>query len=153
MEELRITLSEGKFRNDHTCDGKNHSPGIGVGSVDTTMTRSLAIRVDDPDAPGGKGFVHWIAWNMEPVQIIPENIPVTPVVSSPVRAVQRKNSFRTIGYSGPCPPRGQTHRYFFRIYGLDTLLDLPGGSTADQLARAMQGHVVQSGEMYITYGR
>jgi hypothetical protein len=74
-------------------------------------------------------------------------------VNFPLRAVQGKNSFGKIGYSGPCPPHGKPHRYFFRIYGLDTLLDLPGGSAKDQLVRAMRDHIVQYGETYVTYGR
>jgi Raf kinase inhibitor-like YbhB/YbcL family protein len=153
MEELRVTLSVRMLPNDYTCDGEDRSPPIGVGGVNTEITKSLAILVNDPDAPGGGGFVHWIAWNVELVKMIPEKIPKTPEVSFPIRAVQGKNSFGKIGYSGPCPPPGQTHRYFFKIYGLDTLLDLPGRATKEQLVRAMRGHIVQYGETFVTYGR
>jgi Raf kinase inhibitor-like YbhB/YbcL family protein len=90
---------------------------------------------------------------MELVKMIPEKIPKTKEVSFPITAVQGKNSFRKIGYNGPCPPTGQTHRYFFKVYGLDALLSLPGGSTKDELNRAMQGHIVQFGETFVTYGR
>jgi hypothetical protein len=75
------------------------------------------------------------------------------VVSFPVTGVQGKNSFGLIGYNGPCPPPGQTHRYDFKVYGLDTLLDLPPGATKAELLKAMQGHVVQYGETYVLYGR
>jgi Raf kinase inhibitor-like YbhB/YbcL family protein len=153
MKELRVTLSVGMLPNDYTCDGENRSPQIGIGGVDTAITRSLVILVNDPDAPAGGGFVHWIAWNVELVKMIPEKIPKTAEVSFPIRAVQGRNSFGKIGYSGPCPPHGQTHRYFFKIYGLDTLLDLPGGAEKDQLVRAMQDHIVQYGETFVTYGR
>ncbi|MHB8052096.1 MAG: YbhB/YbcL family Raf kinase inhibitor-like protein [Methanoregula sp.] len=153
MEELRVALSVRMLPNDYTCDGEDRSPPIGVGGVNTEITKSLAILVNDPDAPGGGGFVHWIAWNVELVKMIPEKIPKTPEVSFPIRAVQGKNSFGKIGYSGPCPPPGQTHRYFFKIYGLDTLLDLPGRATKEQLVRAMRGHIVQYGETFVTYGR
>jgi Raf kinase inhibitor-like YbhB/YbcL family protein len=153
MEELRVALSVRMLPNDYTCDGEDRSPPIGVGGVNTEITKSLAILVNDPDAPGGGGFVHWIAWNAELVKMIPEKIPKTPEVSFPIRAVQGKNSFGKIGYSGPCPPPGQTHRYFFKIYGLDTLLDLPGRATKEQLVRAMRGHIVQYGETFVTYGR
>jgi Raf kinase inhibitor-like YbhB/YbcL family protein len=153
MEELRVTLSVRMLPNDYTCDGEDRSPPIGVGGVNTEITKSLAILVNDPDAPGGGGFVHWIAWNVELVKMIPEKIPKTPEVSFPIRAVQGKNSFGKIGYSGPCPPPGQTHRYFFKIYGLDTLLDLPGRATKEQLVRAMRGHIAQYGETFVTYGR
>jgi Raf kinase inhibitor-like YbhB/YbcL family protein len=153
MEELRVTLTVGMLPNDYTCDGEDRSPQIGVGGVNTAITRSLAILVNDPDAGGGGGFVHWIAWNIELVKMIPEKIPKTPEVKFPVQAVQGKNSFGKIGYNGPCPPHGQTHRYFFKVYGLDTILDLAAGATKDELARAMQGHIVQYGETYVTYGR
>jgi Raf kinase inhibitor-like YbhB/YbcL family protein len=153
MEELRVTLSVRMLPNDYTCDGEDRSPRIGVGGVNTTITKSLAILMNDPDAPGGGGFVHWIMWNIELVKMIPEKIPKTPEVTFPVRAVQGRNSFGKIGYNGPCPPPGQTHRYFFKVYGLDKLLDLPAGATREQLTRAMQDHVVQYGETFVTYGR
>jgi len=153
MEELKVSISVRMLPNDYTCDGEDRSPQIGVEGVNTAITKSLAILVNDPDAPGGGGFVHWIAWNVELVKMIPEKVPKKPEVSFPLRAVQGTNSFGKIGYSGPCPPHGQTHRYFFKLYGLDTLLDLPAGATKDQLARAMQGHIVQYGETFVTYGR
>jgi hypothetical protein len=153
MEELKITLPSGLLPKDYTCEGVNRSPPVGIGGVNTAISKSLVILVDDPDAPGGGGFVHWAAWNMDPVNAIPEAVPKTPEVRSPIRAVQGRTSFGRIGYSGPCPPRGQTHRYFFRIYGLDTLLDLPGGSTRDQLVSAMQNHIVQIGEAHATFSR
>jgi len=153
MEELKVSISVRMLPNDYTCDGEDRSPQIGVEGVNTAITKSLAILVNDPDAPGGGGFVHWIAWNVELVKMIPEKVPKKPEVSFPLRAVQGTNSFGKIGYSGPCPPHGQTHRYFFKLYGLDTMLDLPAGATKDQLARAMQGHIVQYGETFVTYGR
>jgi Raf kinase inhibitor-like YbhB/YbcL family protein len=153
MEELRVSISVKVLPNDYTCDGEDKSPQIGVAGVNTEITKSLAILMNDPDVPGGGGFVHWIAWNIELVRMIPEKIPKTPEVSFPISAVQGKNSFGKIGYSGPCPPPGQTHRYFFKLYGLDTLLSLPAGSTRDQLVKAMQGHVVQYGETFASYGR
>ncbi len=153
MEELKVKISVKILPNDYTCDGQDISPEINIGSVNTKIAKSLAIIVNDPDAPGGGGFVHWIAWNMELVRMIPEKIPKTLIVTFPLKAVQGKNSFGKIGYSGPCPPRGQTHRYFFKVYGLDTDLSLAAGSTKDQLVKAMEGHVVQYGETYVTYGR
>jgi Raf kinase inhibitor-like YbhB/YbcL family protein len=153
MEELRVSISVKVLPNDYTCDGEDKSPQIGVAGVNTEITKSLAILMNDPDVPGGGGFVHWIAWNIELVRMIPEKIPKTPEVTFPISAVQGKNSFGKIGYNGPCPPPGQTHRYFFKLYGLDTLLSLPAGSTRDQLVKAMQGHVVQYGETFASYGR
>jgi len=153
LEELRVSISVKVLPDDYTCDGEDKSPQIGVAGVNTEITKSLAILMNDPDAPGGGGFVHWIAWNIELVRMIPEKIPKTPEVTFPISAVQGKNSFGKIGYNGPCPPPGQTHRYFFKLYGLDTLLSLPAGSTRDQLVKAMQGHVVQYGETFASYGR
>lgn len=153
MEELRVTLSVRMLPNDYTCDGEDRSPQVSIGGVNPARSKSLAVLVNDPDSPGGGGFVHWIMWNIELVKMIPEKIPKTPEVSFPIQAVQGTNNFGKIGYSGPCPPHGQTHRYFFKIYGLDTLLNIPPGATKDQLVRAMQDHIVQYGETYVTYGR
>ena len=153
MEQLNVKISVKNLPSDYTCDGKDISPQISVGDVNPALSKSLAIIVNDPDAPGGSGFVHWIAWNMELVKMIPDTIPKIPEVTFPLRAVQGKNSFGRIGYNGPCPPRGQTHRYFFKIYGLDSDISLRAGATKDQLVRAMEGHVVQYGDTYVTYGR
>jgi len=153
MEELTVKISVKILPSVYSCDGQDISPEIDVGGVNTKISKALAIIVNDPDAPGGRGFIHWIAWNMELVRMIPEKIPKTPAVTFPLKAVQGKNSFGKIGYNGPCPPRGQTHRYFFKVYGLDTEITLPGGATKDQLLRAMEGHVVQYGETFVTYGR
>ena len=153
MEALKITLSVQHLPNNYTCDGEDISPEIGVGGVNTAIAKSLAIIVNDPDAPGGGGFVHWLAWNIDLVRLIPEKIQRTPEVSFPLHLLQGKNSFGKIGYWGPCPPYGQTHRYFFKIYGLDTMLPLPAGATKEQMVKAMEGHVVQYGETSATYGR
>ena len=152
MEELRVNISVKILPRDYTCDGKDISPEIDIGGVNAKITNSLAILVNDPDAPGG-GFVHWIAWNIEPVTKIAEKIPKIPVVTFPFNVVQGKNSFGNIGYNGPCPPHGQTHRFFFKVYGLDTDLSLSAGATKDNLVKAMEGHVVQYGETHVTYGR
>lgn len=153
METLKVKITVKVLPSDYTCDGEDKSPEIDVEGVNTKITQSLAVIVNDPDAPGGGGFVHWIVWNMEITRPIPEKIPKSPEVTFPIRAVQGKNSFGRIGYNGPCPPKGQTHRYFFKVYGLDTRLSLAAGATKDQLVRAMEGHVVQYGETYIMYGR
>jgi Raf kinase inhibitor-like YbhB/YbcL family protein len=107
----------------------------------------------DRDAPGGNGFVHWVMWNMELVSILPEKLPKTPAVAFPISALQGMNSFGRIGYSGPCPPTGQTHRYYFKVYGIDSILTQAAGSGKDELVRIMPGHVVQYGETFVQYGR
>jgi hypothetical protein len=153
MEPLNIRISVRNLPSAYTCDGENKSPEIDVGGVNVEHSKCLAIICNDPDAPGGGGFIHWIAWNIELAKLIPENIPKDPTVTFPIKAVQGMNSFGTIGYSGPCPPHGQTHRYFFKVYGLDTELGLAAGATKDEFLRSMGRHVVQYGETYVTYGR
>ncbi len=153
MEELKVSLTVKMLPNDYTCDGENRSPQVSIGGVNPEKSKCLAIMVNDPDAPGGGGFVHWLMWNMELARMIPEKVPKTPEVSFPISGVQGSNSFGKIGYWGPCPPHGQTHRYFFKVYGLDTLLTIPPGANRDQFVRALQGHIVQYGETYVTYGR
>jgi len=153
MEELKVKISVKILPKDYSCDGQDRSREIEVGGVNTEISKTLAIIVNDPDSPGSGGFIHWIAWNVELVRMIPENIPKTPFVTFPLKAVQGINSFGKIGYNGPCPPRGQTHRYFFKFYGLAINLDLAAGATKDQLVRAMEGHIVQYGETYVTYRR
>jgi hypothetical protein len=153
MENLTVKLSVKVLPSNYSCDGEDISPQIGIEGINTEISKSLVIILNDPDAPGGGGFIHWIAWNIDLVRMIPEKIEKTPEVTFPLHMVQGKNSLGKIGYSGPCPPRGQTHRYFFKIYGLDTVLPLAPGATKDQLVKAMGGHVVQYGETFATYGR
>lgn len=153
MEPLTVSINAKNLPNSYTCDGEDKSPQIGVGGVNTSLSKCLAIIVTDTHSVGGGGFIHWIAWNIELVKMIPEAIPKDGEVTFPFTAVQGTNGFGKIGYSGPCPPQGQTHRYSFKIYGLDTLLDLPAGAGKEQLLLAMQGHVVQYGETFVTYGR
>ena len=152
MKELKVTLPVTVFPPGYTCDGEDISPPVRVNGIDNEVSKCLALIVDDPDAPGGKGFVHWLMWDMELVSVIPEKIPRDPVVTFPISAVQGTNSFRKIGYSGPCPPRGQEHRYFFKVYGLDILTGLAPGSGKERLVQAMQGHVVQYGEAMARFG-
>jgi hypothetical protein len=153
MESLNIGISVKNLPSAYTCDGEDKSPEIEVGGVNTGLSKCLAVICTDPDSPGGGGFIHWLAWNIEMVRRIPEKIPRDAEVTFPLRAVQGTNSFGTIGYAGPCPPHGQTHRYFFKVYGLDTELDLAPGATKEQMVLAMGRHVVQYGETFVTYGR
>ena len=106
----------------YTCEGKNLSPPLHLGNI-PAGTKSLVIIMDDPDAPVGV-FDHWIAWNIPVSENIAEGISIATV---------GKNGFGVNGYRGPCPPSGETHRYFFKIYALDSLLDLPVGSSKSQV--------------------
>lgn len=132
----------------YTCEGPNSSPALAWTEV-PDGTRSLALIVDDPDAPGGT-WVHWVAWN------IPATARGLPEGVSPTDAMlqQGHNSFGAIGYGGPCPPRGHgAHRYFFRLYAVDAPLTLPPGATRAQLDGALAGHVLATAELMGTYHR
>src|SRR5437879_6565204 len=108
----------------YTCDGENINPALTFTAVPVTA-RSLVLIMDDPDAPSGT-FTHWIMWNMDPETILIDED------SFPPDAVQGLNSTGKPGYTGPCPPSG-VHRYFFRLFALDTVLDLPPTADVIQL--------------------
>ena len=135
-----------------TCDGENVNPPIFIGHIEPEV-KSLVIIMDDPDAPGGT-FTHWIAWNIPPLGEIPKGVPKQAEVDAPVHVVQGRNDFGMIGYGGPCPPRGHgVHHYHFKVYGLDTTLNLRPGSGRRELEDAMKGHVIQKGELVGLYER
>jgi Raf kinase inhibitor-like YbhB/YbcL family protein len=133
----------------HTCDGPDVSPPLSWSDV-PAGAKSLALIADDPDAPMGT-WVHWVAWN------IPTNAPgleegVPKKDSLPNGMKQGTTDFRSIGYGGPCPPSG-THRYFFKLYALDTSLNLPPSATKKDLEKAMQGHLLHQVELMGEYAR
>lgn len=149
MKKLEVRLGFSEIPEDSTCEGKNISPRIEIQGLDAA---SMVIILDDPDSPSG-AFTHWIIWNIEPVSIIPEDIPRNATVESPIVGEQGTNSYGKIGYLGPCPPPGKPHRYVFRVYGLDRMLDIRPGASRKELDAAMKGHIVQQGEAMATYGR
>lgn len=120
--------------------------------IGRTDAKALAIILEDPDA-SPETFTHWIAWNIDPLEVLAENIPKEAKVDSPIRAIQGRNTGNRIGYMGPCPPRGKAHRYFIRVYALDRPLDLPPGANRNNLEGAMEGHVLEHGEAMATYQR
>ena len=133
----------------YTCDGLDVSPPLSWGSVPDGI-QSLALIADDPDAPRGT-FVHWVIYNLPPnTRRLPENVPNQPTLLS--GAVQGVNGAGGVGYMGPCPPSG-THRYFFKVYALDTQLELGGSAAKDDLMGAMEGHVLTEGQLMGTYQR
>src|SRR5574341_875714 len=126
----------------HTCDGADTSPPLRIEGI-PPGAKTLALIVDDPDAPRGT-WVHWVAWNIDPAtREIPEN-------GLPKGAVQGRNDFGTEKYGGPCPPSG-THRYFFKLYALDASLGLADGATKAQLESAMKGHILGQAEFVGLY--
>jgi Raf kinase inhibitor-like YbhB/YbcL family protein len=138
----------------HTCDGKGTSPPLAWSGV-PEAARSLALILEDPDAPGGT-FTHWVLFDM-PAETkgLGEGIPPEGEVRlgpGGAAARQGKNDFGKLGYGGPCPPRG-THRYVFLLYALDAPLNLKPGATRDQLLRAMKGHILAEGRLMGRYSR
>jgi len=133
----------------YTCDGEDVSPPLKWGDL-PTGTKSIALICDDPDAPVGT-WVHWVLYNLPPNdRALPENIPPKKTLEN--GAVHGTNDFKRPGYGGPCPPGG-THRYFFKIYALDKTIGLAPGAGKAQLLKAMEGHILDSGELMGKYKR
>lgn len=133
----------------YTCKGKNVSPPLSWSSV-PTGTASIALVVDDPDAPKGT-YDHWVVFNLPPdSKGLPEAVPPGKKLSN--GAEQGVTTNRKNGYLGPCPPSG-THRYFFRLYALDKKTDLKSGATKSELLKAMQGHVLAEGQLMGTFSK
>ncbi len=134
----------------YTCDGQNVSPPLRWSGVPEDAV-ALAVVADDPDAPRGT-WVHWVLYGLDAGRSgLPEDVPARESVLD--GALQGRNDFKDIGYGGPCPPAGQRHRYFFRVFALDARPDLGAGSTRDELLEAMDGHVLARGELMGTYRR
>lgn len=126
----------------YTCDGENINPDLEISGV-PQEAKSLVLIVDDPDAPMGT-FSHWLVWNISPsVGKIAEN-------SMPEDAVVGRNDFGENSYGGPCPPSGE-HRYFFKVYTLDTVLELDPSVGRKELLRAIDGHILAKGELMGRY--
>ncbi len=128
----------------YTCDGKDINPPLTIENIPSNA-KSLALIVDDPDAPAGT-WVHWVLWNIgTATKEISEN-------AVPTGALQGINDFRKHDYGGPCPPSG-THRYFFKLYALDVMLSLGPKTNKAELERAMKGHIIAQSELVGLYKR
>jgi Raf kinase inhibitor-like YbhB/YbcL family protein len=128
----------------YTCDDRNVSPPLAWTGMPAN-TVSLALIMDDPDAPAGI-WVHWVLFNL------PASTPGL-AQGNGGGGIEGSNDFNKIGYGGPCPPRGSNHRYFIKVYALDTLLNLNSGVTKAQVESAMQGHILAQGQLMGKYGR
>jgi Raf kinase inhibitor-like YbhB/YbcL family protein len=153
VAELQVTSSvfeeAGMIPAQYTCDGESISPPLRWESL-PEGTRSIALIVDDPDAPSGT-FVHWVLYDLPPgVQELSAGMPGKETLANGAR--QGANDFGDIGYGAPAPPRG-THRYFFKVYALDAVTGLPPGQTKAQLLRAMEGHILAQGQIMGKYKR
>ncbi len=144
-------FKEGEFIPEkYTGEGPDVSPPLAF-SVVPAGTKSIAVICDDPDAPVGN-WVHWVIFNIKPdTKSLSENIPKTMKVLE--SASQGTNDFRKIGYNGPMPPPGKPHRYFFKVYALDTLLKLSDGIKKADLVKAMKGHILAEGQLMGKYKR
>jgi len=132
------------------CDGLDASPDLDWLNA-PQRTRSFVLIVEDPDAPGGT-WVHWVVYDLPAgTHHLREGVPKRSNIQAGGR--QGDNDFDEIGYNGPCPPPGRPHRYFFRLYALDTLLTLKGRVTEAAVEQAMKGHVLAQGELMGTYNR
>lgn len=131
----------------YTCKGRDISPPLQWSDL-PAGTKSLALIMDDPDAPMGT-WVHWVIYNIPPTRNgLEEAIPAQERLAD--GSLQGKNSWRRIGYGGPCPPSG-THRYYFRLYALDSTLSLAPGASKEQVLAAMQGHILAQAEWMGTF--
>ena len=149
-------LSSSSFREgeripqQYTCEGDDLSPPL-TWSDPPSGTKSLALIMDDPDAPMGT-WVHWVLYNLPPTaRQLPEALPKD--LKLPDGGLQGVNDFGRSGYGGPCPPRGPAHRYFFKLYALDVNVTLPPKATKAQLERAMDGHLLAQTQLIGRYQR
>ena len=153
LAEIRLTSPAFEYGKPipkvHTCDGGDVSPALRW--TDGPMARSYALVCDDPDAPRGT-WDHWVLYNLSGGTVeLTQAVPALPELPSGAR--HGKNSWGKLGYGGPCPPPGKPHRYFFRLYALDILLNLAPGATKGELEQAMEQHTVAQGTLMGTYQR
>jgi Raf kinase inhibitor-like YbhB/YbcL family protein len=135
----------------YACTGRNISPALAWNDP-PDGTQSFALIVDDPDAPMGT-WVHWVLYNIPAeARSLQEDLPVTGKNVDPDAILVGKNSAGKIGYDGPCPPSG-THRYYFKLYALDTLISLLPGATKEQVLKEMEGHILAQGELMGTFSK
>ncbi|MGE5409735.1 MAG: YbhB/YbcL family Raf kinase inhibitor-like protein [Clostridiales bacterium] len=155
-KKMEIKLESPAFKNGepipakYTCDGENISPAL-YWDKPSDKIKNFCLIVEDPDAPGGD-FVHCIIIDIPgKLNSLQEN--VTNQKNLPDGAEMGTNDARRIGYFGPCPPSGGAPRYYFRIYGIDTILKMDAGATKNEVLKAMKGHIVAQGELMGKYQR
>jgi Raf kinase inhibitor-like YbhB/YbcL family protein len=153
-ETATMTLSSSAFAEgqaipyQYTCHGQDISPPLQWSGA-PAQTKSIALTVEDPDAPSGV-FTHWVIFNVPATTSgFPENVSKTATLPDGSR--QGKNSFGNTGYNGPCPPGGKMHHYHFKVYALDTSLQLDPGADKPDLLNAINGHVLAQGQLTGTY--
>ena len=152
---MKISVTSSAFKEGemipgkYTCDGDDMSPSIDWSGI-PTEAKSVAMISDDPDAPRGT-WVHWVIYNIPPqAKGLPENVPSKESLEN--GAIQGINDSHKTGYGGPCPPSG-VHRYYFKVYALDTKLSLKPGITKKTLEDTMKGHILSEGQLMGRYKR
>jgi len=155
-QPMEMLLTSTAFRNGevipkkYTGDGADVSPPL-KWTEPPEGTKSFALICDDPDAPMGT-WVHWVIYNIPPgTRELPEGVPAQKDLSNGAR--QGINDFRKIGYNGPAPPRGSAHRYFFKLYALSSVPNLPAGASKKDLLKAMEGKILGQSELLGKYKR
>jgi Raf kinase inhibitor-like YbhB/YbcL family protein len=135
----------------YACTGRNISPAL-AWNEPPEGTQSFALIADDPDAPAGT-WVHWVLFNIPAkARSLQEDLPITGKNVDPDAIYVGKNSSGNIRYDGPCPPSG-THRYFFKLYALDTVISLLPGATKEQVWKEMEGHILAQAELMGTFSK
>lgn len=143
IESINFKNGEG-IPSKYTCDGQNINPQLSIIGI-PEGTKSLALIMEDPDATKGN-FVHWVLWN------IPSDISIIDENSIPDKSSEGINGAGKSGYMGPCPPFGN-HRYFFKVFALDSLLTLYSDTDAQKLEKEMEGHILDRAYLMGTYER
>ena len=143
MSDLAVSIDFLEFPPEMICGGESTSPKITIRGLEAT---SVAVMVFNPSMMNHLSYCSWLIWNMPAQGVIPAGIPHGKIITTPVSAHQGINDAGEIGYTGPCPEPGHMHRYLFRVYGLDTIIELPGGAKKHELQGAMHGHILQYGE-------
>lgn len=149
VKDMGLKLTSPAFENNgnipsiYTCQGQDINPELNIKGI-PEQAKSLVLIIDDPDAPMGT-WDHWVMWNMPVISKIDEN-------SVPSGAIQGKNSWAKNGYGGPCPPSA-THSYAFKLYALDTTLNLDSNSDKKDAEKAMQGHILDQTKLIGKYSK
>ena len=144
------SIANGQIPQKFTCDGADTSPQL-EWDAPPAATKSFALTVVDYDAPVGS-FVHWTLYDLPPeARSLPGGVPTQ--AQLPDGSRQGQNDFDKVGYGGPCPPEGSSHRYTFSLYALDSKLNLASGATRTQLEAAVKGHILARGQLVARYKR
>lgn len=155
MGELKISSpsfeKDGWIPNQYSGYGEDLSPEIIIENL-SKDTVSMVITLDDLDHPIIPGYNHWVAWNIKPSSLIPEGLPKGEIIEEPIH-IEQGIAYGKHCYHGPKPPFNWQHRYLFTIYTLDTILTLPTSSKKEDVLKAMESHIIQSGQFQGIYRR